>query len=256
MKLATSRPRNPFFRYWFDSWIRACGVGWTPRQVLVGYGLSILLPIGVLVAAKVAGLDWTWQQMIVAALIAWDMGGGVAGYNHQAMKRRRLGEVSHIPIWHHNLLHVHPLLSIFFNQPNWALALTLIWFISLFLYVEFLEVDPKTGKRRFGESAQKWVVVLEVVIALTLSAVSFWVPSITPEVRLYGIFLYAGLAVATFIILHTPLNFQRTAAVILMVCMIVASQFFALPAGFEWLLPIYLLKLLVGFTAKEIPNQD
>jgi hypothetical protein len=33
--------------------------------------------------------------------------------------------------------------------------------------------------------------------------------------------------------------------------MIVISLFLSPPVGFQWLLPVYFLKLLVGFAAKE-----
>ncbi len=246
-----TEPQNPFLRYWFNSWIQTCGVGWTPRQVWIGYGFSLLLPLGVLLAAWVTGLGWTWQQMVVAGIMAWDMGGGVVGYNHHAMKRRRRQETSHTPVWHHNLFHFHPLILIFFNSPDWALGLTIPWLISLFFYVEFLEVNPIMGKRRLHETTQKWVIAIEVAIGLALIGVSFMVPNVPADFRLFGIFLYAGLALATFIILHTPLDFQRTTAIIILVIMLITTQFLPAPAGFEWLLPVYLLKLLVGFTAKE-----
>lgn len=245
-------PKNAFLRYWFDSWIQTCGAGWTPRQVLIGYGLSILLPVGVLLAANFADLGWTWQQMVVAGIIAWDLGGGVAGYSHQAMKRRRLEENSELPVWHHNLFHFHPLLLIFFNTPNWILWVTFPWFISFFFYVDFLEVNPSTGKRRLSETAQKWVLIVEIAYAVALIAASFIAPNVPAEYRLYGIFLYAGLALTTFIITHTPVEFQRTTAAITLVIMIMIGLYILPPAGFEWLLPVYLLKLLVGFTAKEV----
>ena len=102
------------------------------------------------------------------------------------------------------------------------------------------------------EAGQKWVIAVEIVIALALIIAAFTLPEIAAESRLYGIFLYGGLPIATFIILRTPLNFQRTTAVIFLVLMIIASLYIAPPVGFEWLLPIYLLKLRVGFTAQEI----
>ena len=59
------------------------------------------------------------------------------------------------------------------------------------------------------------------------------------------------LILTTFILTHTPLVFQRTTAVISLASMIVIGLFLSPPVGIQWLLPVYFLKLLVGFTAKE-----
>jgi hypothetical protein len=55
----------------------------------------------------------------------------------------------------------------------------------------------------------------------------------------------------TFVPIRTPSAFQRTTAVIVLVTMIVLGLFLSPPMGFEWLLPVYFLTLLVGVTAKD-----
>jgi hypothetical protein len=242
---------HPILRYLYDSWIQTCGAGWTTRQVFAGYVFSILLALGVLLAAALKGLDWSWLQMVAAGLLAWDLFGGAIGYNHPAMKRRRWRETSRIAVWHHNLQHIHPLLLIFFDQSMWLLGLTLYWFITFFLYVEFLEIVPASGERRLDETAQKWVIGFEIAAALALVGLSFVVDGIPADFRLYGMIVYGGLILATFIVQRTPLVFQRTMATIALATMITLGLFLAPPPGFQWLLPIYFLKLLVGFTAKE-----
>jgi MFS family permease len=243
--------RNPILRYLYDSWIQTCGVGWTPGQIIIGYVFSVLLALGVLLAAYAGGLGWSWVQIAAAALLAWDLFGGTIGYNHPAMKRRRLQETSDVPVWHHNLQHIHPLVLIFFNNPAWLLGVTLYWFATFFLYVEFLEIVPATGKRRLSVTAQKWVIGFEIAVALALIGASFVVADVPADYRLYGMVVYGGLVLATFILIHTPLPYQRTTAVISLVSLIVIGLFLSPPAGFQWLLPVYFLKLLVGFTAKE-----
>ena len=74
--------QNAILRYLHDSWIQACGVGWTHGQIHIAYVFSILLAMGVLLAAYTGGLEWSWVQMTVAGLLAWDLFGGVIGYNH------------------------------------------------------------------------------------------------------------------------------------------------------------------------------
>jgi hypothetical protein len=71
---------------------------------------------------------------------------------------------------------------------------------------------------------------------------------------LYEIAVYSGLVITIFILIRTPLIFQRTTAVIVLVSMIVIGLFLSPPVGFQWLLPVYFLKLLVGCTAKENIN--
>ncbi len=244
-------PPNPILRYLYDSWIQTCGVGWTPGQIFVGYVFSVLLVFGVLLAAYIGGLDWSWVQIAATVLLAWDLFGGMLGYNHPAMKHRRLQETSDVPVWHHNLQHIHPLILIFFDNPAWLLGVTLYWFATFFLYVEFLEIVPATGKRRLSATAQKWVIGFEIVIALALIVASFVVADVPTDFRLYGTVVYGGLVFATFILIRTPLVFQRTTAMIGLVSMIVIGLFLSPPAGFQWLLPVYFLKVLVGFTAKE-----
>ena len=127
----------------------------------------------------------------------------------------------------------------------------LYWFVTFFLYVEFLEIVPATGKRRLSATAQKWVIGFEIVVALALIGASFLVADVPADFRLYGMVVYGGLVLATFVLIRAPLVFQRTTAVIALVSIIVIGLYLPPPAGFQWLLPVYLLKLLVGFTAKE-----
>jgi hypothetical protein len=77
------------------------------------------------------------------------------------------------------------------------------------------------------------------------------VADVPADFRLYGMVVYGGLVLATFILIRTPLVFQRTTAAIALVSMIVIGLYLSPPVGFQWLLPVYYLKLLVGFTAKE-----
>ena len=231
-KMTRTIPQNPILRKLYDIWIQVCGVGWTPGQIFIGYVFFVLVPLGVLLAAYVGGLRWSWVQMVAAGLLAWDLSGGVLGYNHPAMKHRRLQETSNLPVWHHNLQHIHPLILIFFNNPSILLGVMLYWFVTFFLYAEFLEIVPATGKRRLGEAGQKWVIGFEIAVALALISVSFVVADVSVDFRRYGIVVYSGLVLATFILIRTPLAFQRTTAVIALVSIIVIGQFLSPPTGF------------------------
>jgi hypothetical protein len=90
------------------------------------------------------------------------------------------------------------------------------------------------------------VVGAEVAIALALVGASWLAPNVNPDARAYGIVVYAGMAAATAILLCTPMAFQRTTAVIALAVMLVVVLVVTPPPGFAWLVPVYLLKLLVG----------
>ena len=104
-------PTNPIARYLLSSWTQTCGVGWTPRQITFAHATAIALTVAVLLAAYANDLDWSWLQYVVAALLARDLLLGVIGYSHSAIKRRRSQESGNLPVWHHNLQHIHPLIA-------------------------------------------------------------------------------------------------------------------------------------------------
>ncbi len=243
--------QNPVLRYFFESWIQTCGTGWTHRQVLVAYLCSMFFAGGLLVYANVMRFDWSWIQMLAAGFIAWDLTGGIIGYNHQAIKRRNFHDTSILPPLHHNFQHIHPLMLMFFKNGPWLLGVTLYWFITFFLYVEFLEIIPATGRRRLGKAGQIVVIGFECAVALFLIISSFLVADVPTPFQIYGISVYGALCILTLILIHTSPPFQRTTAIIEVTGMIFIGMALAPPAGFQWLIPVYFLKLLLGFTAKE-----
>ncbi|MCG8337555.1 MAG: hypothetical protein MJE63_23890 [Proteobacteria bacterium] len=242
---------NPVLRYLFNSWIQTCGIGWAKWQVFIAYTFSILFALGLLFYAKMFGLEWSWIQMAVAGLIAWDLFGGVIGYNHIAIKRRSSKETSQLPPLHHNLQHIHPLILMFFNNEYWLIGVTVYWFVTFILYVEFLEIIPSTGQRRLGKNGQKVVIGFECLVAVFLIVVSFFVSDIPTNFQVYGISIYIALCIFTLILINIPLTFQRTTAIIEVVGIVFLGMALSPPAGFQWVIPVYFLKLLVGFTAKE-----
>ncbi len=189
--------------------------------------------------------------MTAAGLMAWDLCGGVIGYNHIAIKIRSIKEHNVLPPLHHNFQHIHPLMLMFFNNDYWLLSVTLYWFLSFILYVEFLEINPSNGRRKFGERGQKLVIVFEISVAIFLMMISFFVTDIPADYQIFGMTVYAFLIVSTITLINIPLSFQRTIAIIEVVGIVFLGMLLSPPAGFQWLIPVYFLKLLVGFTAKE-----
>ncbi|MCP4136190.1 MAG: hypothetical protein GY754_34785 [bacterium] len=242
---------NKILTYFYDSWVRTTGKEWTGKQVLVSYIFSVLFAGAIVLYSFIANLHWSWIQILAAALISWDLGGGVLGYNHKAIKIRQAGEKSTLHFFHHNLQHIHPLMLIFFNNGPMLLGLSIYWFVSFFLYVEFLEINPETGKRKLSKSGEKIVIAFEIVLAAVLVTLSFVMNNVSPDHRTFGLIVYGALPVLTLILINIPVSFQRTFSMLLVVSMIAISMYMPVPPGFSWLIPVYFLKLLTGFTAKE-----
>lgn len=235
----------------YDSWIQITGEGWTKKQVAIGYIFSFLFGLAVAIYSKTVGAEWSFLQMLVIGFLAWDLCGGVVAYNHPALMKRQLLEKGNIHYYHHNLQHIHPLILVFFHN---SLVLTIIatyWAITFLIYVDLLEISPKTGKRRIEGKGEIIVVGIEIVIAIFLIALSFILPNVDNHLRLFGVLIYGVLPILTFILLRIPATFQRTGSIMMVAAMVIVGMYIGVPNGFEWLIPIYYLKLLTGFTAKE-----
>jgi hypothetical protein len=236
----------------YKSWIRTAGTGWTRRQVLLSLFFSLLFPLIVVAYSFYAHLHWNWIQIVAIALFAWDLSGGAVGYNHASMKARQATESGTIHYFHHNLQHIHPLILIFFAQDWLLLGLTAYWLVTFLLYVELLEVDPATHRRRISGAGERWAVAFESTVAAGLVALAFVVPDAAPGYRVFGIVTYCALPVLTAIVVRTPVESQRTVAIVMLLLVIAASPFLSVPPGFGWIIPVYYLKLLAGFAAKEV----
>ena len=237
--------------YFYESWIQITGQGWTKKQVAVGYAFSILFGMAVAFYGSYANLEWSGLQMIIIGLLAWDLGGGVIGYNHPAIKKRQVLEKGNIHYYHHNLQHIHPLILIFFNNSVVLTILVIYWAITFLVYVELLEISPQTGKRSIEGKGEVIVVGVEVAIAFVLIVLSFILPNVNAQLRLFGVLIYSLLPILTFLLLRVPITFQRTGSIMMVAAMVIVGMYVGIPNGFEWLIPIYYLKLLSGFTAKE-----
>ena len=237
--------------YFYNSWIQTTGKGWTGKQVFVGYIFSIIFALAVVFYSFFANLHWTWIQIFAIALIAWDLGGGVLGYNHKSIKIRQSKEKSKLHFFHHNLQHIHPLILIFFNNDMILLGLTVYWFLTFLFYVELLEVNPDTATRRLLKKGEQLTIVFEVIVAVIIVVLSFLIDNVSAEFRTFGIITYGSLPILTIFLIYIPISFQRTISISMVMTMIIISMYIKIPNGFIWFYPVYYLKLLTGFTAKE-----
>ena len=242
---------NKISQYLYKSWIQTAGEGWTKKQVLFGYFFSVLFAAIVVGYSFFANLQWSWIQILVTAMIAWDLGGGVIGYNHKSIKIRQSKEKGRLHFFHHNLQHIHPLIIIFFYNERILLGVFIYWFITFMFYVELLEISPESGKRKLSSKGEKIVIIIEIIVAIFLVTLSFAVNGVLPEYRTFGLIAYISLPILTIILISLPITFQRTSSIVIVSLMILVSMYIKIPAGFVWLYPVYFLKLLTGFTAKE-----
>lgn len=239
---------NSTLRYFYESWVQACGPGWTPVQVAVGYTGSIVLATAVVLLAHLGGAGWTWWQTAVVAVMSWDLFGGVIGYNNPAMVRRQVQDSVGQGVWHHNFQHVHPLVLIFFANKFALICVAAYWFVTFLLFVELLEPRPKTGAPRLGMRGQRWALRFEILAALGLVTVSWFTPDVSNELRIFGGVVFGLQLLSTLVITRIPFGFRPTVGAICAVTVIVLSQQFTIPLGLVWFVPVYVIKLLIGFT--------
>ncbi len=251
MRKSDHSNRNRFADFFHKSWIQTAGEGWTRQQISVSYVYSIVFAIIIIFYSFFSDLNWNWAQMLATFMIAWDLGGGVLGYNHRAIKVRQSKETGRFHFFHHNLQHIHPLLLIFFQNKTVLLILLGYWFLTFLLYVEFLEITTDTGKRKLSRTGEKIVIGFEIVIAVMVTILSFTLDNLSSEYRIFGLICYWALPVLTLLLINTTSAFQRTTSIMMVVSMILIGMFITIPEGYLWFIPVYYLKLLTGFTAKE-----
>ncbi|MBI4614350.1 MAG: hypothetical protein HY720_12125 [Planctomycetes bacterium] len=66
---------------------RFVGPGATRAEILLQFGVAFAAGVAVLALAPLAGLDWPWWRLAVAALLAFDLAGGVATNSTSSAKR-------------------------------------------------------------------------------------------------------------------------------------------------------------------------
>jgi hypothetical protein len=231
-------------------WVALCGPGWSKGEVWFSMAACTALGMWYAMNAWVSGYNWTLLQYIVAGLLAWDLVGGAIGYNSTYMKRHRYGDESLLAPIHHNLQHIHPLIVALFHTA-WLPWVSAYWLVTFFLYGEFLE-PREDGKRKLGAKGELGVVVFELLVAVTLAVTAFTVPGARPAMGFYAVVVYFNLLPLTFIVHHSPVNMQRPVAVLCVIVMcFLSGTFLSIPLGFAWLIPVYYIKLIMGYTAKE-----
>ncbi len=169
------------------------GPGATHGEIILVLVCSILGGSLLIFYQYVMNLGWNLVQIIVGAVIAFDIGGGVVANATSTAKR-----------WYHRQGHgtkqllgfivihfIHPILiTIFFTQLDW------IYFITVYGYL----------------------------------------------------LISAGIVLATPLYLKRPMSMVMVSGAV-----ILNSYVITVIPGFEWFLPIFILKLVVGHIVREEP---
>jgi len=226
-----------------DFWCGVAGPGWREWEMWVNMILALLLGVGVALWAVLAGYNWTALQLIAAGLVTWDITGGAIAYNTAYSKHDRRGAGSLIELLPHNLIHIHPLVIGFFSSDllPWVFAL---WAVEFFFFVSFMEPAP-----RFSEKTVKVITAVLILVNVSVMAAAFFIPGASGG---YAALVYLGMLAGTLLIYASPFRLTRfTAAIVLVVICMLAGMILPVPQGFAWFAPVYLLKLLLGFSAIE-----
>ena len=169
------------------------GPGATRGEIVLVLGTGILGGCLLIAYQYFAALGWGFVQILVGALVAFDVAGGVVANSTSTAKR-----------WYHReeqgvkqhagfvVLHfIHPILIVlFFTQLDW------IYFITVYGYL----------------------------------------------------LISAGIVLATPLYLKRPMSMVMVSGAVLL-----NSYVISVIPGFEWFLPIFILKLVVGHIVREEP---
>lgn len=185
----TLKPRSG----WLGEWDKFIGPGATTVELVLIWLASVMGGAGMVAYALLRDLQWSWWQLVLAAVLAVDIGGGVVANAAAPAKR-----------WYH----------------------------------------------RQGQGVPDHLLFAAVhVIHLALVWLLF--PGGTAQ---FAIFWFVYLMLAAVVILQFPLSLQRPVAFLLFGVALVFNQYVLVSAaGFEWLVPLLFLKLLLGHLLHEEP---
>jgi hypothetical protein len=116
--------------------------------------------------------------------------------------------------------------------------------VQFFFFVSFMEPAP-----RFSEKGVKIVTAVLVLVNIGVTAAAFFIPDASGG---YAALVYLGMLAGTLLVYASPFRLKRfSAAVVLTTICVLAGMILTAPVGFAWFAPVYLLKLLLGFSAIE-----
>ncbi|MFX0108325.1 MAG: hypothetical protein ACFE7R_08580 [Candidatus Hodarchaeota archaeon] len=171
------------------------GPGATRAEIILVFVIAILGGIALLAYQYFAALGWTLIQIVIGAIIAFDIAGGVVASSTSTAKRwyhrKEQGSKQHLGFIAFHF--IHPLLiTVFFLAMDWS----------------------------------------------------------------YFAIVYGYLVIASVIVIVAPLYLKRPVSVTVFSIAVLLSLYVVTPVpGFEWFIPMFFLKLVIGHLVREEPYQ-
>jgi hypothetical protein len=198
--------------------------------------------VGFALYSELAGWGWSAIQQIAAGFLVFDLVGGAIAYNSAPSKLDRFDRSGLMDYLPHQLLHVHPIIAAFFYTQwlSWVFGGFLLAFV---LFVVFFEPRPM-----FGRAMVNAITALMLALALGLIVASFLVEGGS---GLYGGAVYLALLLFSIIVFLVPVRAQSmvAASMVILMCLLNGTVIVA-PLGFNWLIPVFFVKLVLGFMAR------
>jgi len=226
-----------------EFWCGVAGPGWRAWEMWINMILALALGVGVALWAVLAGYGWTAFQLIAAGLVTWDITGGAIAYNTAYSKHARRDVHRLIELLPHNLIHIHPVIIGYFHSDllPWVFAL---WAVQFLFFVSLMEPAP-----RFSEKGVKVITTILLIVNVSVTAAAFFIPGASGG---YAALVYLGMLAGTLLIQASPFRLNRfSAAIVFTIICGLSGTIIAAPVGFAWFAPVFLLKLILGFSAIE-----
>jgi hypothetical protein len=192
--------------------------------------------------SELAGWGWSLTQQFAAGFLVFDLFGGAIAYNSNPSKVDRFGRSDFMDYLPHQTLHIHPIVAAFFYTAwlPWVFGGFLVLFV---LFIVFFEPEPA-----FGRGTVKVLTALLLVFALALIADSFVVEG---GAGLYGATVYLAMLLFSIVVFHLPVRAQSmvAASIVILMCLLNGAVL-SVPQGFDWLVPVFFVKLILGFMAR------
>jgi hypothetical protein len=193
--------------------------------------------------SELAGWRWSLVQQIVAGFLVFDLVGGAIAYNSAPSKMDRFDRSNFMDYLPHQSVHIHPIIAAFFYTQwlPWVFGYYLVLFV---LFIVFFEPKPAVG-----QTAVNAITVLVLALSLALIVALFVVEEAW---GLYGGTTYLSLLLFSIVVFLVPVRSQSMVAASLVVLMcLLNGTVIAAPPGFTWLIPVFFLKLTLGYVARS-----
>jgi hypothetical protein len=221
---------------------RIAGPSFSAAESVFISAACIAAGVGFAIYSDLAGWGWSAIQQVAAGFLVFDLVGGAIAYNAVPSKLDRFDRSRLMDCLPHQALHIHPIIAAFFytHWLPWVFGGFLVAFV---LFVAFFEPKPT-----LEGSALKTVTALMLVVAVALIVASAVVEG---GWGAYGAAVYLPLIPFSIAVFLSPLRAQAmvAASIVVLMCLLNGAVIVP-PPGFHWLVPIFFVKLVLGYMAR------